>query len=404
MTRTLFLDCGYGISGDMFLSALCDLGVDIDDVHEELKKVIEPKFDLKIEKMNQHGITANHLKLKFYDETLNNIDSGEHKHTHTHYASIKENIANSTLDAHVKELSLKMFATVAQAESKIHGIPVQDIAFHEVGAVDSLVDIIGGCVAIDNLRVDQIISTPVATGFGKVKVAHGLYPVPAPATLEILQGVPLQDFEIESELTTPTGAAIVKTFTTSFSNSMKGNVLQSGYGAGNKKFDHPNVLRAVLLDTEKKSDNTVNEVCELTCELDDMTGESLGQLLKSVMNDGALDMYYTPIIMKKNRPAYQITLLCKVGDEDYFKQKLLLETTTFGVRSTVKERAILKRDFSEINLPEGVLMVKQGYYKGDLIKVTPEFESVRKLALANKVSYNNMYLRSLGAIQEQFKL
>ncbi|HIZ96423.1 MAG TPA: nickel pincer cofactor biosynthesis protein LarC [Candidatus Ligilactobacillus excrementavium] len=402
MTKTLFLDCGYGIAGDMFLSALCGLGVDIDDVHNELNKVIEPKFDLEIEKINQHGITANHLKLNFYDKTLNDIDSG--KHHHTHYASIKENIENSTLSQHVKDLSLKMFDTVAQAESKIHGIPVPDIAFHEVGAVDSLVDIIGSCVALDRLGIEQVVSTPVVTGYGKVKVAHGLYPVPAPATLEILQGVPLQDFDVAGELTTPTGAAIVKTFATSFSNSMQGIVLKSSYGGGNKKFDHPNVLRAVLFDTDETADNTVNKVCELSCELDDMSGEGLGYLLQDIMNDGALDMYYSPIIMKKGRPAYQITLLCKIEDAEYFKKRLLFETTTFGVRSIFKERAILTRDFSEINLNEGVLKVKKGYYHKKLVKVTPEFESVRKLATDNQVSYYNMYNKAIAAIQEQFKL
>lgn len=433
MAKTLFLDCGYGISGDMFLSALSGLGVDIDDVHDELNKVIADDFDLSIDRIDQHGITANHLVLKFKDESLNHFDIGEHyhehthhhdevvqhhhehshdhhhhehghSHQHTHYAAIKENIENSALSESVKALSLRMFDNVAQAESKIHGIPVSDIAFHEVGAVDSLVDIIGGCVALDRLEVDNIVATPVATGYGKVKVAHGLYPVPAPATLEILQGVPVQDFDIASELTTPTGAAIIKTFATSFANSMKGKVIKSSYGAGTKQFEHPNVLRAVLLETadEATKDNTVNQVCELNCEIDDMTGEGLGQLLESVMNDGALDMYYTPIMMKKNRPAHQITLLCKVADANHFKQRLLLETTTFGVRTVLKGRAILNRQFSTLPLANGSVKIKQGYLEGHLVKVTPEFESVRELADINGVSYNQMYYQAITAIQENF--
>lgn len=433
MAKTLFLDCGYGISGDMFLSALSGLGVDIDDVHAELKKVITDDFDLSIDRIDQHGIMANHLVLKFKDESLNHFDAGVHhhehehhhdevvqhhhehshdhhhhehghSHQHTHYAAIKENIENSALSESVKALSLRMFDNVAQAESKIHGIPVSDIAFHEVGAVDSLVDIIGGCVALDQLGVDNIVATPVATGYGKVKVAHGLYPVPAPATLEILQGVPVQDFDIASELTTPTGAAIIKTFATSFANSMKGKVIKSSYGAGTKQFDHPNVLRAALLETADKAtkDSTVNQVCELNCEIDDMTGEGLGQLLESVMNDGALDMYYTPIMMKKNRPAYQITLLCKVADADHFKQRLLLESTTFGVRTILKEREILTRQFSTLPLANGSVKIKQGYFEGQLVKVTPEFESVRELADTNGVSYNQMYYQAIVAIQENF--
>ncbi len=400
MTKILYLDCGYGIAGDMFLAALCGLGVNIDDVHAELKKVIKPEFKLEVEQVNQHGITANHLKLKFDDESLNNFDSGQHQHTH--YASIKENIEKSDLGENVKELSLKMFDTVARAESKIHGIPVPEIAFHEVGAVDSLVDIIGGCVALDKLGVDQVISTPVATGFGKVQVAHGLYPVPAPATLEILQGVPLEDFDVRGELTTPTGAAIVKTFSDSFSDSMKGRVLRSSYGAGSKKFDHPNVLRAVLLDKNEQIDDTVDKVCELSCEIDDMSGESLGYFLQEIMNDGALDMYCTPIIMKKNRPAYQVTLLCKPKEAKHFEKRILTETSTFGLRSSLTNRAILTRDFSTIELKEGLLKVKCGYYDNKLVKVTPEFESVRKLAKDNQTTYNNMYEKAIAAINDRF--
>lgn len=432
MAKSLFLDCGYGISGDMFLSALCGLGVDIDDIHDALRQVIPEEFDLSIEQVNQHGITANHLKLHFHDESLNNIDSGVHYHTHghthehehehehahahahthahghthshAHYAAIKANIENSGLSDSVKKLSLQLFETIAQAESKIHGIPVSDIAFHEVGAVDSLVDIIGGCVALDRLGVDEIVATPVATGTGKVMVAHGLYPVPAPATLEILQGVPLQDFDIASELTTPTGAAIIKTFATSFANNLHGTVLKTSYGAGTKQFDHPNVLRAVLVDSAAQTDKTVNQICELNCELDDITGESLGDLIQSVMDDGALDIYYTPVVMKKNRPAYQITLLCKVQDADHFKKRLLVETTTFGVRSTLKERAILTREYTEIPLGQGMLKVKKGYYEGKLVKVTPEYESIHELAKANEVPYNQMYNRALGAIQVAFDI
>ena len=431
MTKSLFLDCGYGISGDMFLSALCGLGVDIDDVHDALRQVIPEEFDLSIEQVNQQGITANHLKLHFHDETLNNIDSGIHYHTHAHehthdhthehdhvhaehthghthshahYAAIKANIENSGLSDNVKKLSLQLFETIAQAESKIHGIPVADIAFHEVGAVDSLVDIIGGCVALDRLGVTEIVATPVATGTGKVMVAHGLYPVPAPATLEILQDVPLQDFDIASELTTPTGAAIIKTFATSFANNLHGTVLKTSYGAGTKQFDHPNVLRAVLIDTDVQADKTVNQICELNCELDDITGESLGDFIQSVMDDGALDMYYTPIVMKKNRPAYQITLLCKKQDADHFKKRLLIETTTFGVRATLKERAILTREYTEIPLDQGMLKVKKGYYEGKLVKVTPEYESIHELAKASEVPYNQMYNRALAAIQASFDI
>ncbi len=256
MTKTLYLDCGYGIAGDMTLAALCGLGADAEVVQQELRKVVNFDFTMAIESVNQHGITANHLTLTFGTEILpptghrhEHVRAG---HQHNHYAAIKQMIDTSDLNAHVKAMSQKVFATIAAAESKIHGVPLEDVAFHEVGAMDSLIDIIGNCIAIDLLGVEQIECTPVPTGHGKVQVAHGLYPVPAPATLEMLRGVPLSDFDIEGEVTTPTGAALVKTLTDYFVEELNGTVEAISYGAGTKQFAHPNVLRAVLLDVDEK--------------------------------------------------------------------------------------------------------------------------------------------------------
>lgn len=256
MTKVLYLDCGYGIAGDMTLAALCGLGVSIEDISDELKKVVNFKFNLGIEKVNQHGIIANHLQLSFGDKIYqehNHQHHSEHAgHQHNHYDSIKTMIQKSELNQHVKEMSLAVFKTIALAESKIHGVPLAEVAFHEVGAMDSIIDIVGNCIAIDKLNVEQIECTSVPTGHGKVHVAHGLYPVPAPATLEILRGVPLSDFSVEDEITTPTGAAIVKTLVNSFVEDINGTVEAIGYGSGTKAFDHPNVLRALILDINEK--------------------------------------------------------------------------------------------------------------------------------------------------------
>lgn len=254
MTKTLFLDCGYGIAGDMLLAALCGLGVDPAYVKSELDKVVNFDFTLKIVKDNQFGITANHLILDF-DEQVH--PDKKIKHQHNHYAKIKQLIQDSQITAHAKELSLQVFATIAQAESKIHNVPLEEVAFHEVGAKDSIIDIVGNCIAIDKLGIDQILCTPVPTGQGKVMMQHGLYPIPAPATLEILKNVPLSSFQTKGELTTPTGAAIVKSLTDRFVDGIEGTVTTISYGSGNSKFDHPNVLRTLLLDVKKKTKFTV---------------------------------------------------------------------------------------------------------------------------------------------------
>ncbi|WP_332236868.1 nickel pincer cofactor biosynthesis protein LarC [Sporolactobacillus sp. KGMB 08714] len=393
MTKTLYIDCGYGIAGDMTLSALCGLGVDIEYVSTELRKVVNFDFDLKIVKNNQFDITANRLALKFGDKV-----HSAHGHHHNHYVEIKQMIQESGLNNHVKDMSLRVFETIAKAESKIHGVPIEDVAFHEVGAMDSIIDIVGNCIAIDKLGVDQIECTPVPTGHGKINVQHGLYPVPAPATLEVLKDVPLSNFSVEGELTTPTGAALVKTLTTNFVTDINGTVKAISYGSGTNKFDHPNVLRTMVLDVDKKKD----QVYSLTCEIDDMTGEVLGNFLQETMADGALDIYYTPIIMKKNRPAFQITLLCKLADRAKFERRLLTETSTFGVRIAKMTRAILDRRFETLVLDEGELKVKCGYYQDKLVKVTPEYEAVKHLAEANRLSFLVMYNLSVSAIQNHY--
>ncbi|WP_338232346.1 LarC family nickel insertion protein [Companilactobacillus muriivasis] len=248
MKRVLYLDCQYGIAGDMLLSSLLDLGVDTDYLIAELKKATNFKFELGIKNNDQYGITAKHLELKL-DEHIHPV----HGHHHNHYSAIKQLINESQLNDHVKKMSLDVFETIAKSEGKIHNVPVDDVAFHEVGAVDSIIDIIGNCIAIDKLDVDEIYCSPVATGYGKINIHHGLYPIPTPATLDMLTGVPLSGFESEGELTTPTGAAIVKTLTDKFKNTVNGQVEAIGYGCGTKEFNHPNIVRSILfLQSEKK--------------------------------------------------------------------------------------------------------------------------------------------------------
>lgn len=286
---TLFVDCSYGISGDMLLSALIDVGADLEYIVSHLKQLpIEP-FELAIEKKMVHGIQANYLTISFLDEPNNGEDCSNHvhhdtdhhhthghvhhdtDHHHTHHTHVHDHhhhhrnakdifqmITSSTLPENVKKRSLALFKEIARAEAKIHGVSEESVHFHEVGAMDSIIDIIGVCLALDNLKCDCLYFTPVATGYGKIKIDHGLYPIPAPATSEILVGVPLSDFTCQGELTTPTGASFCKVLATEYQHSPQDVIEAIGYGAGTKSFEHPNVLRVMSL---KKFHHASNRQC-----------------------------------------------------------------------------------------------------------------------------------------------
>lgn len=254
--KELFVDCRYGIAGDMMLSALIDLGADVNYIVNALKALPIADFKLQVVSKNEKGITAKHLELEFANETIHSEHHGHHHHghqkehhhhSHHHARDILEMIANSELPERVKERSSCLFKEIARAEGKIHGLPVDEVHFHEVGAMDSIIDIIGVCLALEDLGVETLVFTKPAVGHGLVKMAHGLYPVPAPATAEILVSVPLSDFTCEGELTTPTGAAFVKVLASSYADAPQGTVEKIGYGVGTKAFDHPNVLRVFAL-------------------------------------------------------------------------------------------------------------------------------------------------------------
>ncbi|MFF2090643.1 nickel pincer cofactor biosynthesis protein LarC [Paenibacillus sp. NPDC058174] len=341
-----------------------------------------------------------------HDEHDHHHDHGHH-HEHRKASDIIEMIEQSSLPERVKARSLAIFHLIAEAEGKIHGMNPADVHFHEVGAMDSILDIIGVCLALESLDVSRIIVSPVPTGTGRLRMAHGLYPIPAPATAELLRGVPLSPFTAKGELTTPTGAGIVKALAAEFATLPAGTIDRIGYGAGTKNFEHPNVVRAVLYKQEQEQDQrqgtlSKETVIVLEAQVDDSTGERLGYAMERLFEAGALDVYYTPVYMKKNRPGVLISVLCYPPTAELCEDTLLAETSTFGVRRSEWTRRALDRQWIEAETKYGMIRVKQALEGGRIIRQSPEYEDAAQAARAFCVSletvYNEVYL-SIGRLE-----
>jgi uncharacterized protein (TIGR00299 family) protein len=312
-------------------------------------------------------------------------------------------IEQSDLPARVKERSLAIFKEIAIAEGKIHGIEPREVHFHEVGAMDSIIDTIGVCLALENLEIDEIYASPVPTGSGKKRMAHGLYPIPAPATLELLKGVPLAELNVKGELTTPTGAGILRALVKKFILPGGFIVEQVGYGAGEKDFDHPNVLRVMRIQPTNLKKNPFEDeslqeresIFVLEAQLDDMTGEGLGYTMESLFSAGALDVFYTPVYMKKNRPGTLVTVLASLETADRCEHVLLTETTTLGVRRSHWSRNILDRKFMMANTPYGQIKVKLALMGNKLLHRAPEYEDVARAAREHQVPFQEVYLSAM---------
>ncbi len=409
--QTLYLDVFSGISGDMFLGALLDLGVDFRELERGLRRlkldgyhlhvargtkssIAGTKFDVHLEAAHSHehphpaGADCGHG----CDHNHDHPHDHGHAHPHHHdgsrdFAAIQALIHASTLSDWVKERSVAVFRRVAVAEGKIHGVPPEQVHFHEVGAVDSIVDIVGACLALELLGKPRVLAAPVVEGTGWVRCAHGRFPVPTAATLEILgaRGIPVTQCEEPHELVTPTGAALLAEFAETF-GPMSGLVARKvGYGLGTRdNHTRPNVLRAVLgdaPDAAAEHDWETDTVAVLETNLDDVTGEILGHFVESTLKAGALDVFHTPIQMKKNRPGVLLTVLCAAADADRFTERLLRHTSAFGVRRTLAERRKLRREFVRVKTEFGEVPVKLGQLDGEVIQVAPEFDACRDKAV-----------------------
>ena len=367
--KILYLDCPMGISGDMFLAALIDLGVDPKMILRELKKLPVDKIDVEIKKAVRHSITGTTFKVRLAEA-----------HHHRTFRDIKKIIGESSLSPKVKSLSTAIFKVIAEAEGKIHGIKADEVHFHEIGAMDSIIDIVGAAIAVDSLKVKKVVSSPIALGTGWARTMHGTIPIPAPATLEILKGVPIAASTAPFELTTPTGAAIVKTLASSFGPMPPMTIEAAGYGAGKKDFkESANLLRAVI-GTAGEAAEGAQWLILLETNIDDMSPQVAGYLMERLLSEGALDAFYTPVQMKKGRPGVLLTVLTGSEKKDRLLEIIFTESTTIGVRETGVLRHCLERKEAKVRTPYGIVRVKLALREGRVVNVQPEYEDCRTAA------------------------
>ena len=431
--RTLYLDIFSGISGDMFLGAMIDLGVEAEVLETELSKlnldgylinvsrktkanIDGVKFDVHL--LPKEGEAKSGSSTHSHDHSHSHSHEHSHSHSHSHdsdghmhernFDDIKKLINNSSLSEWVKEKSVAVFRRVAEAEGKVHGMPPDEVHFHEVGAIDSIIDIIGACIALELLGKPLVLSAPVVEGTGWVDCAHGRFPVPTAATLEILtaRGVTVNQCDEPHELVTPTGAAILAEFAERF-ELLKGVIPERiGYGLGTRDMHtRPNVLRAVLgqLDAFAEKSGPLDwhsdTVAVIETNLDDINAEHLGYFVETALKDGALDVFYIPIQMKKNRPGVLLTILCNGVDVDRFSEKILRETSAFGVRYRNVDRRKLQREQRTVDTLFGQVQVKLGRLNGNIIQASPEYESCRELASKKGVTLKDVYAAAQNALE-----
>lgn len=388
--KVAYFDCFSGVSGDMTLGALLACGADEALFRENLAALPVPGYELNIQRVQRAGITATDV-----DVRLMETDQGHGRHL----SDIAEILRASSLSEQVQRQALAVFTRLADAEATIHGTTRDEIHFHEVGAVDAIVDIVGSCLLLEMLGVEQVVVSAIPCGTGSIHCQHGWMPIPAPATLELLQGFPVYSVNIRGELVTPTGAALV---TTLADHSTAGKiptmrVIASGYGAGKKQFapDRPNLLRVVLGEIEDAADQTPQTVAVLETNLDDQNPEGFELLMERAFAAGALDVFLTPIQMKKNRPAMLLTVLCPTDCAEVLTELLFRETGTFGVRTREQRRSTLERCWQTVATPYGDIRLKQGAWRGETLTSAPEYEDCKAAARMHGVPLRRVYEAAL---------
>ena len=395
--KVLYYDCFAGISGDMNLGAMLDLGIDPEYLKKELARLPVHGYELRIEKDIRKGISGTKVDVVIDDLHQNPHhqghmhDHGEHHHHHQTFREIRQMIASCSLSEVVKELSIGIFSKVAEAEAKVHNKPIDEVHFHEVGAIDSIVDIVGAAICLNKLAPDRIQCSTVELGGGSIKCAHGIYPVPAPATIEIIKNMPVRKGTVDYEATTPTGAAILATLVNEFSDKFDFTVLKTGYGIGNMDSGIPNVLRVFLGETVRNDETETVPSYIIECNIDDMNPEFYDYIIDSLFSAGARDVFITPIIMKKSRPAVKLSILCTPDAENRINEVLFRETSTIGVRKYAIDKTMLERKIEQITTRFGDVRVKSAFYQGVCIKSKPEYDDCLKIAREKGIPINQVY-------------
>lgn len=402
--RTLYLECNMGAAGDMLMGALSELSADKEAFYTRLNDIGIPDVEISPQKAVKCGITGTHVKVRIHGQEEESQDIHENAHTHEH-EHMHEGHGHSHGEVHVhthehehshhhaglqdiyamiealklteaeKEDIRRIYLSIAEAEGKVHGREVTDIHFHEVGRADALADIAGCVMLMHEIKAEKVVVSPINVGFGEVRCAHGILPVPAPATALLLQGIPCYAGRIEGELCTPTGAALLKYFADEFKPLPMMRIEKTGYGMGKKDFAAANCVRAILGESEEDAE----QVTELCCNLDDMTPEELGYATEMLLEQGALEVFTTAVGMKKSRPGILLTLLCKTGEKQKFAELIFKHTTTIGIREHTCNRMVLSRSEKQKQVAGSTVRIKvsEGY---GITKEKPEYEDLKKLA------------------------
>lgn len=393
--RTLYFECAMGAAGDMLMAALYELCPEKETFLSDMNRLI-PGVTLEVERVVRQGITGAHMRVSINGREEGCGHSHDHGHSHHQHRSLADVLAlidSFSLPRPVLEQAGAVYQLIAHAEARAHGVPVGEVHFHEVGALDAVVDVTGVCYLMHLLSPDEVAASPIHVGSGTVRTAHGVLPVPAPATACLLEGLPIYSSYIDGELCTPTGAALLKTFADSFRPLPAGTVLGCGVGCGTKDFARANCLRAFLLETADTPDGPNDQVTELKANIDDMTGEALGFAMERLMEAGALDVSHTPIQMKKERPGVLLTCLCRPADADRLAREILRHTSTFGVRRTDCSRYAMAVRRENAATEFGPIAAKTGTGYG-LTKRKPEYADMASAAQAHGVP--------LEAVREAF--
>ena len=393
--KIAYLDCFSGASGNMLVGALLDAGLPFDEWNAAMGSLGLPECEPMIKKVQKHGITGTYFE----------IIEHELSHEHRGLREIDGIIGKSGLPPAVKERTMKVFRELARVEGALHGIAPEKVHFHEIGALDTIYDIAGTVLGFSMLGIGRVYASPVATGHGTVKCAHGVLPVPAPATLRLLEGIPVVDGGIASELTTPTGAALLREFADGFGVMPPMTVTGSGYGAGSRDFDErPNLLRLTLGESAEVSGTRNETVIEIVTNSDNISPEAVGYAMERLFGAGAFDVTVTPVLMKKGRPGHTITVIAAPEKRDELLAVLFRETGTLGARVRMTERAVLRREIVGVMTQWGKVRVKLGYFDGERVSAAPEYEDCAELARANGVPFRRVYDEVLRTANADLKL
>jgi len=377
--RVLYFDTFNGVAGDMILGALLDMGLPLDHLRSELAKLNLTGYELSAEPIVREGLRGTNFRVLLTDE--------QGHHHHRSLTQIENLIRSSSLDETIRERAVLIFRRLGEAEAKAHTTTLDHVHFHEVGAVDAIVDVVGACVGFGFFAVDEFYTAPINLGGGTVTFSHGTWPVPAPATAELVRGFPTLLGTVQAELTTPTGAAIVSALAKPAASPPAADYSRWGFGAGDREMPGiPNMLRLMIGDTSASpawdagGSLEQQEIIVLEATIDDMEAQVFGYFMELALREGALDVYYTPVQMKKNRPAVLLTVLCFPEQETRMAKLMFRETTTLGVRATRTRRWVVLREIREIQTGYGPVRVKLARWQGQVINVSPEYEDLKAIA------------------------